>query len=303
MVKGLETYDTLSGLMLYSFNMPLFFFVSGFLAYKVGFSVRGTFKNIWNKFVFLVIPAVIFFAFRAIKDGNSPLDLLSMGAGGYWFTITLWECFLLYYIFSLLVKYKTLRDIVLILVALAGVGFLSVFGDWGPKLLDLNRLTKYFQFFVIGVLAMKYKNTYILLTNNNWLKAVVLVVFFALLFTINSDYWPQPAFHLIRDVVLRYLGTFAVVSWFVCHSDTYNSDSRFNRLVLDIGKKSLPIYLLQYFFLPDFLTFTTFVEGLNGITMHLVSFTFAIVILAVCYVFISILSNSRIIKRYVLGLK
>lgn len=99
-----------------------------------------------------------------------------------------WECFLLYYIFSLLVKYKTLRDIVLILVALAGVGFLSVFGDWGPKLLDLNRLTKYFQFFVIGVLAMKYKNTYILLTNNNWLKAVVLVVFFALLFTINSDY-------------------------------------------------------------------------------------------------------------------
>lgn len=104
-------------------------------------------------------------------------------------------------------------------------------------------------------------------------------------------------------MVLRYLGTFAVVSWFVCHSDTYNSDSRFNRLVLDIGKKSLPIYLLQYFFLPEFLTFTTFVEGLNGITMHLVSFAFAIVILAVCYVFISILSNSRIIKRYVLGLK
>lgn len=32
---GIETYDSLSGLMLYSFNMPIFFFVSGFLAYTL----------------------------------------------------------------------------------------------------------------------------------------------------------------------------------------------------------------------------------------------------------------------------
>lgn len=300
---GIETYDTLSGLMLYSFNMPLFFFVSGFLAYKEKYSIGDTFKKIWTKFVYLVIPAVVFYVFRALKDGNSPLDLFSMGAGGYWFTITLWECFLLYYVISLIIKNHTLRDIVLVLVALAGVGFLSVFGDWGPKLLDLNRLTKYFQFFVIGVLAMKYKHTFIQLSHCDWLKAMVIVAFFALLFTINCDFWPRPAFHLMRDVVLRYLGTFAIISWFVCHSDSFNSDSRFNRCVLDIGKKSLPIYLIQYFFLPDFLPFTSFVEGLNGMTMHLVSFVFAFVILVVCYVFIALLSNSKIIKRYVLGMK
>lgn len=299
---GMETYDTLSGLMLYSFNMPLFFFVSGFLAYKAVFTVGDTLKKTWQKFLFLIIPALVFYVFRSLLEHENPLNALTLGVGGYWFTITLWECFVIYYAISLLFKDK-LRDIALVVVAFAGIAFLSVFGDYGPKLLDLNRLTKYFQFFVVGVLAMKYKDQYERIIHCDWLKAASIVFFFALLFTINYGLWPSPVFHLLRDIVLRYLGTFIIVSWFVCNSERFNSNTKLNNVIMDIGKKSLPIYLLQYFFLPDFTKYIPSIAELDGFTIHLISFISALVILIVCYVFITILSNSKIIKKYVLGMK
>lgn len=102
---GIETYDTLSGLMIYTFNMPIFFFVSGFLAYKNRQeSGRELMRNIWKKFLFLVIPAVIVKCFMDLLHQQNPLLVLQDGFGGYWFTITLFECFLLYYLVTLVVK-------------------------------------------------------------------------------------------------------------------------------------------------------------------------------------------------------
>lgn len=302
---GIETYDTLSGLMLYTFNMPIFFFVSGFLAYKNRQeSGRELMRNIWKKFLFLVIPAVIVKCFMDLLHQQNPLLVLQDGFGGYWFTITLFECFLLYYVVWMLVKNVRWRTIVLICVALMGIGLLSVFGaDFGPVVVDLNRLTKYFQYFVMGVLAMKYRTSYEKLMHNEPLKAVALIGFFALLFTVNNAIWPRPVFHLLRDIVLRYLGTFVVISWFVNHTEAFNVDSRINRLILDIGKKSLAIYLLQYFFIPDFNAYTTWLSGMDGFTVHVISFAYTVVIVAVCYVFISLLSNSMLIKKFVLGQK
>ena len=300
---GIETYDSLSGLMLYTFNMPIFFFASGFLAYKVKLELSDTIKKIRQKFIYLVIPAVIFYIFRQLQGCGNPLNILTMGFGGYWFTITLFECFFIYYLTALVLPNNKLQDAVLIGLAILGIGFLSVVGEYGPKLLDLNRLTKYFQFFAMGVLAMKYRTSYEKLMHNEPLKAVALIGFFALLFTVNNAIWPRPVFHLLRDIVLRYLGTFVVISWFVNHTEAFNVDSRINRLILDIGKKSLAIYLLQYFFIPDFNAYTTWLSGMDGFTVHVISFAYTVVIIAICYVFISLLSNSMLIKKYVLGQK
>ena len=300
---GIESYDSLSGLMLYSFNMPIFFFASGFLAYKaVRPSASEYLRRVWRKFLYLVIPAVVFF-FRQLMSQSSPLELFINGTGGYWFTITLWECFLLYYLITVIFGNNKLHDIAIIALSILGIAFLSIVGEYGPKLLDLNRLTKYFQFFAIGVLAMKYRTSYEKLMHFEPLKAIALIGFFALLFTVNFDIWPRPVFHFLRDIVLRYLGTFVVVSWFVNHTEAFNVDSRINRLILDIGKKSLAIYLLQYFFIPDFNAYTTWLSGMDGFTVHVISFAYTVVIVAVCYVFISLLSNSTMIKKYVLGQK
>ena len=74
---NLGAYDSLSGLMLYSFNMPMFFFVSGFLAYKAQrYSAKKIFKQSVRKFINLVIPAFLFVFFRLLNQLSFPASLL-----------------------------------------------------------------------------------------------------------------------------------------------------------------------------------------------------------------------------------
>ncbi len=300
---GIKTYDTISGLMLYTFNMPIFFFVSGFLAYKEEMNIKQIVTKLWQKFLLLIVPAIVFKVFLDLQKGHNPVNFILQGFGEYWFTITLFECFLLYYIVAMLVRQKSIQMIVMAILALAGVGILCLYGKLGPAILDINRLAKYLQFFVFGIFAMRFNSNYVKTMQNEWLKAIAIIAFFVLLFTINNPIWPQSLFHLMRDLVMRYLGTFIVISLFVCKASFFDKDTKANRLITQIGKKSLAIYLLQYFFMPRFLAFPEWVGGLDDFTVHVISVGFTIVITLVCLMFISLLSNSRIVGKYVLGIK
>lgn len=98
-----------------------------------------------------MIPAVVVKCFMDLLHQQNPLRVLQDGFGGYWFTITLFECFLLYYLVTLVVKKARLRMAILAVLAVRGIGLLSIFGgDFGPAIVDMNRLTKYFQYFVMG---------------------------------------------------------------------------------------------------------------------------------------------------------
>ena len=57
---GINSYDTMSALMLYSLDLPLFFFISGYLAYKPNMSAKETVNSIIKKFKYLVLPAIAF---------------------------------------------------------------------------------------------------------------------------------------------------------------------------------------------------------------------------------------------------
>ena len=298
---GITVYDTLSGLMLYSFNMPIFFFVSGFLAYNDSLNAIEILKKLLQKFLFLVVPAVIFRFFMDLLQGSNPLHILYDGYGKYWFTITLFECFLIYYVVILVLRKKNTQMVVLGIIALIGVCLLSICGEIGPQIIDMNHLTKYFQYFIVGLYAMHRKNLFERIMRNEWIKATALIVFFTLLFIINQLSIPASVLHALRDIVLRYLGTFIIVSFFVCKDYVFDVDTRINKMICLIGRKSLAIYLLQYFFIPNFKTWPQWVYGLDEFTVHVFSFAYTIVITLMCLLFIELLSNSRIIRKYVLG--
>ena len=249
---GIKVYDTLPGLMIYSFNMPLFFFVSGLLAYKSNIRIGDVFIKVRQKFIFLVVPAIVVKFFYDLSSQQNFFDVIYTGFGKYWFTITLFECFFIYYLSHVVFKREGLRHLSLLIVALIGVGLLSVGPKFGLRIIDMNHLTKYFHFFVLGILSMKYKTQYMKMMRSESFKAVVCLTFFALLFLLDYSVWPKSLFHVMRDIILRYLGTFMVVSFFVCHEEWFeNVTSKINKVVLSIGKLSLAIYLLQYFFIPD----------------------------------------------------
>ena len=114
---------------------------------------------------------------------------------------------------------------------------------------------------------------------------------------------PSVLHHLLRDVILRYLATFAIVSFFVCHAESFQRDTKMNSLFSFIGQNSLAIYLLHYFFLPKFNPRPEWFDGLNMLTVHLVSMLYTVAVTALCLLFIKFLSNSNYIRKYVLGHK
>lgn len=78
--------------------MPLFFFISGFVLYKPDVEWNGimSFKFIAKKALQLLVPTLVFISLY-IFVYNSPLNLLCRsGRLGYWFTIALFEYYLLY---------------------------------------------------------------------------------------------------------------------------------------------------------------------------------------------------------------
>ena len=87
-------------------RMPLFFFVSGFLAYKATFSwtVPNALKLTWKKFKVQVIPTLVFLCLFVVfrKKGdfgdNFMLLMASPTKGGYWFTWVLLQMFIIYYV-------------------------------------------------------------------------------------------------------------------------------------------------------------------------------------------------------------
>ena len=89
------------------FRMPLFFFISGFLAYKPDFNwTAGRLgMMVWKKFRIQVIPTLVFMLISLImyhpKFWNHFDQYLATPYKlGYWFTLVLLQMFIIYYVFA-----------------------------------------------------------------------------------------------------------------------------------------------------------------------------------------------------------
>ena len=300
--NGFKPYESLSAQLIYAPVLPMFFFVSGFLSYKQTMTIKDFWNNIRRKFVFLAIPAVVFRIGMDLMNHKNVFRFITEGMHGYWFTIVLFETFLIYYLITIFIKNEKLRIGLLLILSLAGIGMLAFDQNFGPAIFDLRRVTKFFQFFVLGTLAMKYRPRYEWLMNNEIVKAILLVSYFMALFLLAYDMNPV-LYHFLRDVALRYFATFAIVSFFVCHADSFQRDTKMNSLFILIGQNSLAIYLLHYFFLPHFEPRPEWFDGLNMVTVHLVSMLYTVAVTGLCLIFIKFLSNSKYVRKYALGKK
>ena len=299
-----ETYVNPSSLMMYSFNMPIFFFVSGLLAYKSNdLGAWGTISKLKDKFLYLVLPALLFAAYFKLYGQESIFDIFTKGFGMYWFTFTLFEVFVLYYIAVVFSRSKLMLITILCFLSVAGVGYLSFFSKYEIAFLDFNHLAKYFQYFAIGVAAKMYATTYDRIMRSETVKLVATGAFFVLLAFLFYDILPSVAHHFLRDIVLRWLGTFVVISWFYSNNERFDKDTRLNKWISIVGQNSLAIYMLQYFFLPDLKAFPELISKLDVFSIHIFSLAYTAVITIVCLVFIELLSTSKYIRRYALGKK
>ena len=99
----INPYDSVVGNILVSFRMPMFFFISGYIAYKstIIWDKETYGRNMRKKAMVQLIPTFFFFSlFTLSHHGNPVSSFLNGGLGGYWFTLVLFEMFVLYYTLS-----------------------------------------------------------------------------------------------------------------------------------------------------------------------------------------------------------
>lgn len=101
---GVSSEESIVGNFFLSFRMPMFFFISGFLGYKIAEGLDfGTYKSLIKKKSFVqLVPTFILFSLWCIVNNSSPLVFFEKGLTGYWFTLVLFEMFVIQYTVSLI---------------------------------------------------------------------------------------------------------------------------------------------------------------------------------------------------------
>lgn len=310
--EGINAYDDTLSILFITFRMPMFFFVSGFIAYKSWEYWNLSFykQKILNKAKVQLIPTFIFFSFFCISNGISPLSFFKYGLGGYWFTLVLFEMFCIYYTISFLTRplKGSFLNIILVVLSCGGILVLLYLRNDGTlwNILCLENLTKYFQFFTFGLLAKKYKDKFFYLLENDKFITVFTIIFVTCLFaicTVNDirmQYGIIGSF--IHDILVRYAGILVVLSYFYSKRTYFEQDSKIKHIMCFVGKRTLDIYMIHYFLLPNIPMIKPFFEN-NIIFEFTITAFIAILILSGSLAISAVLRNSSILKEYLFGIK
>lgn len=115
-----------------NFRMPLFFFISGWVLYKAGRVWDWNFIKgfLPKKFMVQIIPTLFFFLLFIwfFKDGHLAKESLNVAKEGYWFTLALFEFFLIYTLTMVLYSFQDKgikEDLLVLLIAFVVYGLSS----------------------------------------------------------------------------------------------------------------------------------------------------------------------------------
>ena len=263
-------YDTVSLL-----HLPILFFLSGFLMYReerFGKESRFPFRFLGKKAKELIIPALIFVTVFAVWKHRS-LDsvVFSQFKGGYWFTPFLFLFMLLY-----LAGYFPLRRFLSGKNAARVLFVIAVAVSFVPTLLDIlcpewtsSRTAA----------ALSYQN-------------FKYFQFFAFGALIRSEF---AALERIMDSAVLLVFLFFRSAGKVC-------EGKAGRWLSFAGRRSLDIYFLHFFFLPDLHPLGAwFVETGNPFLEFCAAVPLVLALTAVCLLLGSVLRKSDTLARLLFG--
>ena len=302
-------------------HMPLFFFISGYFTYKL---VDGKIilPNIISRFKQLIIPffcvSTLWIYYFPHSGIESPLNSTWHGLytdywkNGYWFTLCLFEMILLYgALVPLFNRVKsTLSQILLVMVVYVAIGLCTRIGNpCVNAYLGMPLLFQFLPIFFVGVLAKKYSSKFnAILTNNIAITTSILLGGFLLYYV--CYYWKFPLLpHFVVEIVTSIvhiavvLIVFSVIKPWCEHEFIKENPSRVIQILQYIGKESLAIYLLHYFFLfPMTALRQPMIDmGLQFVPFFIISLVVSSVIIAISLGVKSIIEKSKLLSLLLLG--
>ena len=291
-------------------QMPLFFFISGFVLYKPTTQWNG--KHMVSLFkskipVLLISPLIFMSIYLYINHIPFIEGIYEEAKYGYWFTFVLFVFFVFYaitrYILHLIRVDNIYSDFLILLT-----GFTFFFVKYLPLSIVTQHLLStgnlyYYVFFVIGTLSRKhYKRLQVILDKKPLIIAAIAVFF---LFNIFDR-----EIKLDSSMILLFLtflsGIIIVFALFRNKQKYLTKATILGNGLQYIGRRTLDIYLLHFFFLPVALKSTV----ASSLTTHpvpvielAISLTIALIIIACALVISNTLRLSPFLGHYLFGAK
>lgn len=309
------------------FRMPLFFFVSGFLAYKADFiwNIRNTLPLIGKKLHVQIIPAVIFLClFIIFRTNGTFLDgfmraMQSPTKNGYWFTWVLLQMFLIYYVISIVAQ-RTLPSL-----PGRGWGWILWVSVWllsiaAYETLYLPKVFKYhqepvyaytsfvqtirfMQFFLLGNIVHRYWDRVQKIFDSAWffpMTATLAVVCCADIFRWHTLKF---AWTNLPRTTAMYALLLIVVMFFRYNQEWFRKERPLGKALQYAGSHTLDIYLLHFLLIPSLPFVGTWLNAHhpNFLLDILCSIGVAVPIVALCLLISQIAHTSKPLGKFLFG--
>lgn len=280
---------------IYSFHMPLFFFISGFLIHYT-FANKSAIKGLEKKALALLVPYFVWcFLIAPFVNGSSLPTLtyvLTDTHPNYWFVCLLFVFSALFYVGQMAMRGK----IGVLGGAFLGFLFLGVAQYIYPCEL-FSRGMQFYPLYCFGVLASIYR-----LNDNKRIYQEPLLSISLVVFFICSLCYCQVDSHLLNKLY-KLLASFSIcyIALFYMHKGFLNTDSRLSKVLMYVGKNTIVIYLTHFFFV-QICPFYFFSE-IQPTTFwsFVISVVMAVVIIFFCLLIGRIVERFKWVNRLVYG--
>lgn len=262
------------------FRMPLFFFISGFMAYSCSLSNDVFKKKFMNRLTGQLFPTIVMFVIFSLTFDKNLFNgvFIDSTKRGYWFTFVLFEIFSIYILLHYLLKDKVKkRGLCICFIAVVLAFFVTkkliIKGELTvvQRFFSLEQLFIYLPYFFVGVICKMYYDKFISMIKNGYVMSLMVLVFVAIILL-------KDPFGTLQ--LSRILGVFIVYRIFYQYRNLFNYNTWIGKLLSYIGKNTIQVYFLHYFFIEG-LRQTQFAKSVNGfIDNNIVEF---IVVLAISF--------------------
>ncbi len=283
-------------------RMPLFFFVSGFLLDKPGvrWSREDIVPFIKKKAKVQLVPTFVFLLLFCYLFDQGLIDSLrdSMKRG-YWFTITLFQYFLVYSVCKMAPVRFQYRALFAISFLFLGIGYLPI---WG--IFQFDKLW-YFVFFSFGAYVKSHFGAFLEFLEGKWF-SLLLVAFFGVAFLcIKGDFPGNAPVQIMQRVFMGIAGVCIVFNFFRKHETSVMQTTILGRVLQYIGKRTLDVYLLHYFFLPRHLEMVGdfFRDNPNPSMEFVCELLLSIIVVGLSLIISNVIRTSDVLAHWLFGVK
>lgn len=220
-------------ILLVGIAVPLFMFIAGYLYKPV--KRKEIILFIKKKIVRLLLPYAIFTVLIMLSSGFFSFTML-LGGGFYhlWFLTALFWCFMI----SLCINYSN-RIAYLILPVSLGCSMICL-----PEFLGIQDFVQWYYYFALGALIKSHPR--ILTTIRRYYIEIPFILFYIIIFSSIPFHYRVPSIIHTLAISVLIIAIWGLIEHFV---NNINIIKKYNEVILSIGKCSMGIYILHYWFL------------------------------------------------------